>query len=78
MRAPGCYRFLIQVREVVCELVDDLRFTLEGEARHMLADTGMEIHDSAHWIEAGNLVQRAEQLVPAGTLLGKHPASVRR
>ena len=68
-------RFFIEIVQVLGELVDDLRLARDGERWQVLADLASEVHAlSPDRIDARDALQRRQQLVPAGALLGEHLA----
>jgi hypothetical protein len=75
---PGGPTLLIEVCEVLGQLLDDLRIAGDGQRGQAAPDDVAKVHRPLpDWIEPGDAMERAEQLLPVRPLRRQHPAAVR-
>ena len=73
VRSSSRARFLVEVAQVFRQLVDDFRLARQRQRRESFPHVLTEVHVSPDRIDAGDALQRLEQLAPARSLLGQHP-----
>ena len=73
VRRSSRARFLVEIAQVFRQLVDDFRLARQRQRRESFPHVLAEVHVSPDRIDAGDALQRFEQLAPARSLLGQHP-----
>ena len=76
VRSSSRARFLVEIAQVFRQLVDDFRLARQRQRRESFPHVLTEVHVSPDRIDAGDALQRLEQLAPARSLLGQHPPSL--